>query len=51
MLAVDVRMGPEAAGTEGARRATGVPAAGAPGGVPEPRVTDKPTRRRFTAEY
>ena len=45
-----------AAGTEGARRATGVsadapPAAGALGSVPDPEVSDKPKRRRFTAEY
>jgi transposase-like protein len=39
-----------AAGSEGARRATGDPAAGATG-VPDPAVDAKPTRRRFTAEY
>ena len=44
-------LGPDAAGTEGARRATGVPAAVAPRGVPDPMVSDKPRRRRFTAEY
>jgi len=41
---------------EGARRATGVspvaeaPATG-PASVPDPEVPDRPTRRRFTAEY
>ena len=45
-----------AAGTEGARRATGVSAdeplaAGALGTAPDPEVTDRPKRRRFTAEY
>ena len=45
-----------AAGTEGARRATGVSAAapleeGGPGPAPDPEVTDRPKRRRFTAEY
>lgn len=39
-----------AAGSEGARRATGDPAAGA-AGVPDPAVEATPTRRRFTAEY
>ena len=39
------------AGTEGARRATGVPACGIPEGMPDPMVSDRPTRRRFTAEY
>jgi len=39
-----------AAGSEGARRATGDPAASATG-VPDPVVDAKPTRRRFTAEY
>ena len=37
--------------TEGARRATGVSPAGAPTGVPDPAVDEKPKRRRFTAEY
>jgi transposase len=37
--------------TEGARRATGVSAAGAPEGVPDPAVEAKAKRRRFTAEY
>ena len=36
--------------TEGARRATGVSAAGA-AGVPDPAVEAKAKRRRFTAEY
>jgi len=36
---------------EGARRATGVSLAGAPGPVPDPAVEAKPMRRRFTAEY
>jgi len=45
-----------AAETEGARRATGVfadeaVAAGSPGTAPDPEVSDKPKRRRFTAEY
>ena len=45
-----------AAGTEGARRATGVsaddPLAGVvPGVAADPEVADKPKRRRFTAEY
>jgi transposase len=45
-----------AAETEGARRATGGSAdegaaAGAPGTTPDPEVSDKPKRRRFTAEY
>ncbi len=41
-----------AGGTEGARRATGVPPAGAPSaGVPDPAVEAKPQRRRFPAEY
>jgi transposase len=38
----------DAAETEGARRATGVSAAGAP---PDPEVAAKATRRRFSAEY
>jgi transposase-like protein len=37
--------------TEGARRATAVSPAGAPTGVPDPAVDEKPKRRRFTAEY
>ena len=37
--------------TEGARRATEVSPAGAPAGVPDPAVDEKPQRRRFTAEY
>ena len=42
--------------TEGARRATGgsadaPPAAGPSGSAPDPEVSDKPKRRRFTAEY
>ena len=39
--------------TEGARRATGVArgAAEPNGGVPDPEVADKATRRRFTAAY
>ena len=42
----------DVAGTEGARRATGVPASGAPlAAPPDPEVSDKPKRRRFTAEY
>ena len=45
-----------AAETEGARRATGVsaneaPTGGASGSAPDPEVSDKPKRRRFTAEY
>jgi transposase-like protein len=45
-----------AAGTEGARRATGVSAdEPVAGGVaqspPDPEVADRPKRRRFTAEY
>src|SRR5438876_1327435 len=45
-----------AAGTEGARRATGVsagePVAGAISETPpDPEVSDRPKRRRFTAEY
>ena len=45
-----------AAETEGARRATGVsaigPSPGGPaGGGPDSEVSDKPKRRRFTAEY
>jgi len=45
-----------AAEAEGARRATGgsadeAVAAGVPGTAPDPEVSDKPKRRRFTAEY
>ena len=45
-----------AAGTEGARRATGVSAndslaTGTAGTAPDPEVPDRPKRRRFTAEY
>ena len=45
-----------AAEAEGARRATGgsadaPPAAGPSGSAPDPEVSDKPKRRRFTAEY
>jgi transposase len=39
----------DAAETEGARRATGVPADA--GGAPDPEVVAKPKRRRFSAEY
>lgn len=42
----------DSAETEGARRATGVFAAGAPGeGSPDPEVVEKAKRRRFTPEY
>ncbi len=42
----------DAAGTEGARRATGVSAAaGGVEGPPDPEVVEKPKRRRFTLEY
>jgi transposase len=51
MNSVNEMMGLGAAGTEGARRATGVSAAGARPGVPDPMVSEKATRRRFTAEY
>ena len=51
MSSLDAMMGLEAAGTEGARRATGVPAAGAPRGVPDPMVPHRAKRRRFAAEY
>ncbi len=41
-----------AAGSEGARRATGDAAAAAgAAGVPDPAVAARPTRRRFSAEY
>ena len=41
----------EVAGAEGARRATGTPAIGAGGSIPDPAVSEKAKRRRFTAEY
>lgn len=42
----------DAAETEGARRATGVSAAGAARGeAPDPEVVEKAKRRRFTPEY
>ncbi len=41
----------DAAETEGARRATGVFAAGAAGGTADPEVVEKAKRRRFTPEY
>lgn len=46
----------DAAGTEGARRATGVSAdepvaGGVPETPPDPEVSDRPKRRRFTAQY
>jgi transposase len=42
----------DAAGTEGARRATGVSADGTAGeGARDPEVVEKAKRRRFTAEY
>ena len=40
-----------APGSEGARRATGDSGARAPGGAPDPEVTERAKRRRFTAEY
>ncbi len=41
-----------APGLEGARRATGNPGARSPvGAAPDPEVTERPKRRRFTAEY
>jgi transposase len=40
-----------APGLEGARRATGNPGARGPEGAPDPEVTERPQRRRFTAEY
>ena len=40
-----------APGLEGARRATGNPGARAPEGPPDPEVTERAKRRRFTAEY
>ena len=39
------------AGAEGARRATGSPATGANGSVPDSAVSEKAKRRRFTTEY
>ncbi len=36
---------------EGARRATGDSGARAPDGAPDPEVTERAKRRRFTAEY
>ncbi len=38
-------------GLEGARRASGNPGARAPEGAPDPEVTERAKRRRFTAEY
>ena len=40
-----------ASGSEGARRATGDSGARAPEGAPDPEVTERAKRRRFTAEY
>ena len=40
-----------APGLEGARRATGDSGARAPEGAPDPEVTERAKRRRFTAEY
>ena len=40
-----------APGSEGARRATGDTGARAPEGPPDPEVTERAKRRRFTAEY
>ena len=40
-----------APGSEGARRATGDSGARAPEGTPDPEVTERAKRRRFTAEY
>ena len=40
-----------ASGSEGARRATGDSDALAPEGAPDPEVTERAKRRRFTAEY
>ncbi len=37
--------------SEGARRATGDSGARAPAGAPDPEVTERGKRRRFTAEY
>lgn len=52
MLGIEAGLG--VAGMEGARRATGILATGAPSSpltVPESEVLEKPERRRFTAEY
>ena len=38
-------------GSEGARRATGDSGARSPEGAPDPEVTERAKRRRFTAEY
>ena len=40
-----------APGSEGARRATGDTGARGPVGAPDPEVTERAKRRRFTAEY
>ncbi len=40
-----------AAGSEGARRATGDSGVRGPEGAPDPEVTERAKRRRFTAEY
>lgn len=40
-----------APGSEGARRATGDTGARGPEGAPDPEVTERAKRRRFTAEY
>ena len=40
-----------APGLEGARRATGNPGERGPEGPPDPEVTERAKRRRFTAEY
>ena len=40
-----------APGSERARRATGDSGARGPEGAPDPEVTERPKRRRFTAEY
>jgi transposase len=40
-----------APGSEGARRATGDTGAHGPEGAPDPEVTERAKRRRFTAEY
>ena len=50
-MTADGIMGVGEAGTEGARRAAGVPAGEAPLGVADPMVSDRAKRRRFTAEY
>lgn len=41
----------DTAGTEGARRATGVPAVSGRESVPDPAVAEKARRRKFPAEY